>query len=396
MCHQGRLMIRAGHCLWPLSAVTVAAASMLFACGSSTNADDASVSGTPGSSSQASGATSSTSGGSGGQGASGSATTATTNTASSSSVGGSGGAGGPSILRVIAIGDTGEGNPAQHCVGDAMDAKCGLEGGCDAVMLNGDNFYDHGVQSVADPQWGTSFELPYDRPHLNGLKFYAVLGNHDYGLTSSGDKKSQIDYSYLPVGNGPNQRPSDKWTMPAAYYDVKLGGDLLHLFAVDSQDTGQGQLSDMQQRVANSTASWKITFAHHPRFTSGDHQADNALLDGLTKFAQPPGMFALLEGIYCDTDMLMTGHDHNRELIDKGTDSNCPNTYFAISGAGAKTRSSDFSKVAGSLYYDETVEGFAYMEFTSTSFLFEFYDVPPGDCVGAASKAPAFAKVITK
>jgi hypothetical protein len=198
------------------------------------------------------------------------------------------------------------------------------------------------------------------------------------------------------VGNGPNERASDKWTMPAAYYDVELGAGLLHLFALDSQDTGQTQLSDMQQRVAASTAKWKLTFAHHPRFTSGDHQADNALLASITKITGPPGMFALFEGVYCGSDMFMTGHDHNREFIDKGQDSKCPNTYFSISGAGAKTRSSAYPKVSHSLYYDESIEGFAYMEFTATSFTFAFYDVPENDCVGAASQAPSFSKTITK
>jgi hypothetical protein len=152
----------------------------------------------------------------------------------------------------------------------------------------------------------------------------------------------------------------------------------------------------MQQRVSMSSATWKIAFAHHPRFTSGDHQLDNDLLNQISKIAQPPGMFALFEGVYCDTDMFMTGHDHNREFIDKGQDSSCPNTHFAISGAGSKTRDSKFPKVSESLYYDDKVEGFAYMEFTDTTFLFEFYDVPPGNCVSAASAPPAFAKTITK
>ncbi len=304
--------------------------------------------------------------------------------------GGSGGTPAPKPVRLLVIGDTGEGNSEQHCVADAMDKKCELLGGCDAVVMTGDNFYDHGVQSVSDAQWMSKFELPYDRPHLNGLKFYVVLGNHDYGATSNGNKGAQIAYSKLPVGSGPGQRYSDKWTMPASYYDVALGEGTVHLFGIDTQDTGTTQLDDMKQRVAKSTAAWKIVFGHHPRYTSGEHQLDNTLVDTLTKLTSPPGMFALQEGIYCGADLYLTGHDHNREVIDKGMDGACPNVPFIISGAGAKVRPSKYPKLGKSLYYDEGVEGFLYFELTKSSFRVESYDMAPSDCAGAGAKAPKF------
>src|SRR5688500_6181422 len=46
----------------------------------------------------------------------------------------------PDSLRLIAIGDTGEGNLAQALVGRMMNEKCGAVGGCDAVIMTGDNF----------------------------------------------------------------------------------------------------------------------------------------------------------------------------------------------------------------------------------------------------------------
>ena len=70
-------------------------------------------------------------------------------------------------------------------------------------------------------------------------------------------------------------------TMPAQWYDVDLAGlGILHIFGLDTVHSGdffdgQDQLGDMSMRVATSTAVWKIAFAHHPRFTSGDHQLDN-------------------------------------------------------------------------------------------------------------------------
>jgi hypothetical protein len=283
--------------------------------------------------------------------------------------GGTGGAPPSDIVRLIAIGDTGEGNEDQHAVAAQIAAKCVAVGGCDAVLMLGDNFYDVGVTGTDDTQWGPKFEAPYDLPELEGLKFYAVLGNHDYGLTSTGSSEAQVQYTYLPVGNGPGQRTSDKWMMPDTYYDVQFGP--VHVFGIDSQDYSDTQRNDMTQRIANSNALWKIVTAHHPRYTSGDHAKDNWLVGNA-------GTYKILESTYCGTDMLLTGHDHNLEFIDKGRDADCPNTYFVISGAGAKTRSAgSFGLDKGDgfqRFYNEEIEGFAYMEFDGPNLFFQFID----------------------
>ncbi|WP_437596306.1 metallophosphoesterase [Sorangium sp. So ce590] len=272
------------------------------------------------------------------------------------------------VVRIIAIGDTGEGNLAQHQVADRMSDKCLEVGGCHAVMMNGDNFYNHGVVDTSDAQWGPKFEQPYDRPGLNGLPFYAVLGNHDHGPSSNGVRQAQIDYSLLPRGDGPGTRMTDKWHMPAAYYDVRVGH--VHLFGIDTVDfTSDEQALDMSARVAASDARWKIVFGHHPRYTSGAHAADNQQF-GLD------GMFDMQRAIYCRADMYMSGHDHNLELIDKGRDERCPGTYFAVSGAGSKIRRAAASapREPGQLFYTDGTEGFAYLESEGRTLRFEFID----------------------
>ena len=269
-------------------------------------------------------------------------------------------------VRIIAIGDTGEGNLAQNQVADRMSEKCIQVGGCDAVIMNGDNFYDHGVADTGDAQWGPKFEQPYDRPGLNGLPFYAVLGNHDFGPSSSGVRQAQIDYSRLPVGAGPGKRMTDKWHMPSSYYDVRIRN--VHLFGIDTVDfTSDEQAVDMRARVAASNARWKIVFGHHPRYTSGAHFSDNERIG-------TSGMFDLQQAIYCGADMYMCGHDHDLELIDKGRDALCPNTYFAVSGAGSKLRPSGAPTDARQLFYTDRVEGFAYLQFEGDTLLFQFID----------------------
>jgi hypothetical protein len=81
-------------------------------------------------------------------------------------------------VRLIAVGDTGEGNLAQAMVGRVMNDKCAAVGGCDAVIMPGDNFYDDGVHDTDDLQFFSKFEEPYALPHLE-IPFYVVLGNHD-------------------------------------------------------------------------------------------------------------------------------------------------------------------------------------------------------------------------
>ena len=76
--------------------------------------------------------------------------------------------------------------------------------------------------------------------------------------------------------------------------------------------------------------------------------------------------------------------DHGRQLIDRGRDASCPNTFFAVSGAGSKTTTSTFPDEPGQLFYDDTIEGFAYLSFTQAAMQFAFYDV---DATGAGTEA---------
>ena len=70
------------------------------------------------------------------------------------------------------------------------------------IVAVGDNFYEHGVASVDDPQWQTSFENVYTAPSLH-VPWRVILGNHDY----HGNCDAQMAYSNI----------SPRWTMPARY-----------------------------------------------------------------------------------------------------------------------------------------------------------------------------------
>jgi hypothetical protein len=297
---------------------------------------------------------------------------------------------GVATVRLLVIGDTGVGTDAQFCVAEAMGAACLAAGGCTAVLMAGDNFYPAGVESTADARWSASFEQPYAVAGLDGLDFFPVFGNHDYDGGHPHRRAAQVAYSTLPVGVGPGTRPSGKWTMPAPWYQVVFG-DLVRVVALDTHDlAGQppdDAPADLGAQVASAPETWKLVLGHHPRFTSGAHQADLETQDDLY------GLFGALQEIYCSADLYLAGHDHDRELIDAGQDPACPRTRFLVSGAAAQLRGSPFPALGHTLFYDDTTLGFALLELRRATLEIRFYDVFTDDC---AAPVPAFVEIVSK
>lgn len=276
-------------------------------------------------------------------------------------------------LHLLALGDTGTNTPKQHQVAGAMNAVCARQS-CNAVVMLGDNFYPHGVSSTTDPGWLDKFENVYDQPALDGVPFYAVLGNHDYGVGSFGSKAAQIEYSSLPVARCGDTacagaRVSGKWVLPSAYYEVDMG--LVHLFALDTQlFVGTRQVEHMQRAVRRSRARWKIALGHHPLVTSGYHDDSGGLLGDL-------GMRHLLESVLCTgVDLYLAGHDHDLEYVAPGAVAKCPRLALAISGAGSSTRPAPDEtvspRVGQSEFFDDQHVGFLSIHATRAQLRLRF------------------------
>jgi hypothetical protein len=322
--------------------------------------------------------------GTGGGGASASTSTGTTSTDASSTTGGStangtttggttagaggdgtggagtGGAGGaPPIVRFVAMGDTGKGNPGQYEVADAIAAHCAAHG-CDFVQLLGDNIYDSGVQSTSDDLWQTEFELPYANVNL---PFWAVLGNHDYGGNGAGTEfgKGQNEIDYTNV--------STKWNMPAAYWHREV--EHVEFFALDTNmamfyQAGQ-QADDVAGWIAASTARWKIGLGHHPYLSNGPH-GNAGEYDGLpfVPLANGAGVKTLLEDTVCGTtDLYLSGHDHSLQYL-VGT---CAGAELIVSGAGASTTELPGENIA---WYQSLELGFLYVVIEGDTLTVQF------------------------
>jgi tartrate-resistant acid phosphatase type 5 len=290
---------------------------------------------------------------------------------------------GPTPVRFLVLGDTGEGNAAQFAVGVAMKQVCDAHGGCDFALMLGDNIYSDGVSGTDDPQWQTKFEQPYAPL---SIPFYAVLGNHDYG--------GQLIIDAPGVGNEWHKGPieveytevSDKWEMPDTHYTFQVGN--VGVIALDTNSILWDNNMFGDQRAWYPTAlmeiadaDWKFAAGHHPHRSNGQHgNAGNYEAPELFGIPIPNplpivgggDMERFYDQVVCGTvDLLVTGHDHNRQWLDE-PDELC-GTEMIVSGAGAKT--TPLQDRGNAVFYeDDTEAGFLFVEVVGKRLTARFYD----------------------
>jgi tartrate-resistant acid phosphatase type 5 len=217
------------------------------------------------------------------------------------------------VMRFFAVGDTGSGNEAQEAVAKAMEERCKLDGGVDAILLLGDNAYPAGFSSVEDPQWQTKVMDPYGSPCLGKLPIYAVLGNHDY----FGNPAAEIEYTLI----------NSRWHMPNRFYSVRFG-DLVKFVAIDTNITdfcfkpAFCSIDFLLSSLREHDSAWTVALAHHPLESSSDHG-----------FNYRGGLRGkLLKPYLCDRlDVWLSGHSHHLEALQED---NCRLEMFVVGGGG--------------------------------------------------------------
>jgi hypothetical protein len=202
-------------------------------------------------------------------------------------------------IRVLAFGDFGTGSDQQISVAKAM-VRYNKEHPFDFGLTLGDNFYGAGMESPSDPRWQTQWEQLYGPM---GIKFYATLGNHDYGLKNS--PAAEILYS----------QKSPTWRMPAPYYTFTAGA--VQFFAFDTVNLSVAELEWLDKALSESKATWKVVYGHYQIYsaTRGDNKE---LIDRLLPILKKDNV-----------DVWINGHDHNlQELKADGS------LHFFVSGGG--------------------------------------------------------------
>jgi 3',5'-cyclic AMP phosphodiesterase CpdA len=203
--------------------------------------------------------------------------------------------------KFAVIGDSGTGERQQYEVGAQM-ARLHQTFPFSFVIMLGDNIY--GGQKAADLV--KKFEVPY-KPLLDaGVKFYASLGNHD--------AQSNRDY---PLWNMNGER----------YYSHQHGE--VRFFVLDSDYMDPKQLAWLGQQLGDSPERWKISYFHHPLYSSaGRHGSEVDLRLVLEPLFLRYGMNAVF-----------SGHDHIYERLkpQKGI-------YYFVSGSAGQLRRGDLKR----------------------------------------------------
>jgi predicted MPP superfamily phosphohydrolase len=207
-------------------------------------------------------------------------------------------------IKFIAIGDFGTGDDNQSGIAAQMlrDHKTSP---LDFVIAVGDNIYPDGG--------GRHFEKKFARPYAGlireGVKFHAVLGNHDV-------RDGRGDQCQYPLFNMNGQ----------CHYTIKKGDGLAEFFMIDSTAFDMTQAGWLEGVLKESTAKWKIAVFHHPIYSSaGEHGSDVALRRRIEPLLARYGV-----------NVVLSGHDHTYERVKPQQ-----GVQYFVTGAGGKVRPGD-------------------------------------------------------
>jgi predicted phosphodiesterase len=209
----------------------------------------------------------------------------------------------PESVHFAVIGDSGTGGSAEYEVAKRL-AEARSSFPFDFVLMMGDNLY--GGEKPKD--FDKKFADPYKALLDGGVKFHAVLGNHD----------------------DPNERFYEKFNMGGErFYTFKVKG--VRFFALDSNYMDPKQLAWLEKELKSAGSDWKVAFFHHPLYSSGEkHGSDVALR-------------AVLEPLFVKygVDAVFSGHEHFYERMKPQR-----GIFYFICGSSAKLREGNIEKTA--------------------------------------------------
>lgn len=217
-------------------------------------------------------------------------------------------------FKFAVIGDSGRGWAPQHDVARQM-ARYREQFAYPLVLMLGDNIYE----GPATPQdYRQKFEEPYRVLLDAGVRFQAVLGNHD-------DPAQRF---YEPFHMGGNRYYTFEPPGPA----LARATDAVRVFAIDSTRLDRQQLAWLDRELSRSRARWKICMLHHPLYTAGRYTRGAYV----TRWRLEAMLVA--NGV----DVVLSGHEHfyQRSTPQQGI------VHF-ISGAAGSLRRGDAHEGAG-------------------------------------------------
>jgi hypothetical protein len=198
-------------------------------------------------------------------------------------------------VRFAVIGDNGTGDRAQFDVAAQM-VVARAQSPFDLVLMLGDNLFGRATAR----EFADGFERPY-KPLLDaGVRFQAILGNHD-----------APENRLYPGFNMDGER----------YYTFSRGN--VRFIGLDTNILDAKQLEWLENTLRTSLEQWKVVYFHHAIYSNGArHGSDVELRIRLEPLFVRYGV-----------NVVFSGHDHLYERLkpQKGV------TYF-VAGASGKLR----------------------------------------------------------
>lgn len=202
------------------------------------------------------------------------------------------------------VGDSGTGGARQLAVRDAM-LRATADRRPDLFLHVGDMAYRRG----SEEEFTTRFFSPY-RDVLRRTVVWPVIGNHEARTSDSGSQTGPYYRAFALPTRGESGGVASG---TEAYYAFDYGR--AHFVALDSADSdlspGSPMLRWLARDLEESDRDWLIAYFHHPPYSKGSHDTDDAEDSGGRLRDVRENVLPILEA--AGVDLVLAGHSHNYE-----------------------------------------------------------------------------------